>query len=97
MWKGARGGVRVSEQQRLEEWEGDVQLVSETDEAVVRVGRGGVGRDALLVRAGVRVRVHRCQTGAAFHQALEVERDPVAGRADLYTGYFVVAERFVVV
>lgn len=60
------------------------------------VGRGRVGRRALLLAAGVRVRVHRRQPRAALHQALEVERDAVAGRADLDARYFVVAQSFVI-
>lgn len=88
--------------------------VSEADEAAVRVGRGEVGRGALLLRARVRrrvrrgvrvrvrvrrqrVRVHGRQARAALHQAVEVERDAVAGRADLDFDLVVVAQRFVVV
>jgi hypothetical protein len=50
------------------------------------VGRGGVGLRALLLRARVRVqrvRVHGREAGASFHEAVEVERYTVAGRADL--------------
>lgn len=67
----------------------------------MRVGRGEVGRGALLLRARVRVRVrvrvHGRQARAALHQAVEVERDAVAGRADLDFDLVVVAQRFVVV
>lgn len=63
----------------------------------MRVGRAAVGRGALLLRAGVRGRVHRRQPRAALHQAVEVERDAVARRAYLYARYFVVVpQRFVV-
>lgn len=60
----------------------------EADEAGVRVGLGGQRRGARV--AGARVRVHRRQPRAALHQAVEVERDAVAGRAYLYARYFVV-------
>lgn len=87
---------------------GEEGEVSEADEAAVRVGRGEVGRGALLLRARVRqrvrvrvrrqrVRVHGRQARAALHQAVEVERDAVAGRADLDFDLVVVAQRFVVV
>lgn len=87
----------------LEEAAGGAE-VSEADEAAV-VGRGEVGRGALLLRAvrervrvrvrqrmrvRVRVRVHGREAGAALHQAVEVERDAVAGRADLDAGDLVV-------
>lgn len=66
------------------------------------VGRGEVGRGALLLRARVRrrrqrVRVHGREPRAALHEAVEVERDAVAGRADLDFDLVVVAQRFVVV
>lgn len=56
----------------------------------MRVGRRHLGRRALLVRARVRVRVHGREPRAAFHQAVEVEGDPVRGRADLDAGDLVV-------
>lgn len=62
----------------------------EADQAGVRVGLGGQRRGARVAGAGVRVRVHRRQPRAALHQAVEVERDAVAGRAYLYARYFVV-------
>ena len=63
----------------------------------MRVGWGGVGGRALLLRARVRVWVHGREAGAALHQTVEIERDAVARRAYLYARYFVVAERFVIV
>lgn len=76
-------------------------MVSEADEAVVRVGGGDVGRGALLervcARVRVRVRVHRRQPRAALHQAVEVEGDAVRGRADLDARDLVVAEGLVIV
>lgn len=73
---------------------------SEADEAAGRVG-GGVGRRALLLRAQVgvqRVRVDGRQPGASLHEAVKIERDPIARCADLDARYFVaVRQRFVVV
>lgn len=63
----------------------------------MRVGRRHVGRGARLLRAGVRVRVHRRQPRAALHQTVKVERDAVARCTDFYARYFVVAQCFVVV
>lgn len=71
-------------------------MISETDEAVHVRGRHLRG-DALLVRAGVRVRVHGGEPRAALHEAVEVERDAVGRRADLDAGDFVIALRLVVV
>lgn len=38
----------------------------------------------------VRVRVHGGEPGAALHEAVEVKRNAVAGRADFYAGDLVV-------
>lgn len=66
-------------------------MFSEADE--VRVVRHSLGGSLQQVRCWVRV--HGGEAGAALHEALEVERDAVAGRADLDAGrVVVVGERF---
>lgn len=41
--------------------------------------------------------MHRGKAGAPLHEAVEVERDPVAWCADLDAGDFIVVTHFVVV
>lgn len=74
-----------------EERVGGVEVFSEADE--VRVVRHSLGGSLKQVRRWVRV--HGGEAGAALHEAFEVERDAVAGRADLDAGrVVVVGERF---
>lgn len=70
-------------------------MVSEADEAAKCIGRGLVGRVTLLLSARVGVGVDRGQARAPLHKAVEVERDPIGGRADFNARDVAVpAERF---
>lgn len=63
----------------------------------MRVGGSDLEGGALLLGGAVRVRVHGREAGAALHEALEVEGDPVAGGRDLDAGDLVSPLSFAVV